>query len=116
MDIAAQYRCPRVMINQQQAQLTKETREGAVADAHAALMREDADAAARLRPTDTTRVARALEVVRSTGRRLSDWQRERVGGIAGAVDLRPLLLLPPRAWLYERCDSRFDTMMSEEGL
>jgi sugar phosphate isomerase/epimerase len=31
MDIAAQYGCPRVMINQQQAQLTKETREGAVA-------------------------------------------------------------------------------------
>jgi len=31
IDIAAQYGCPRVMINQQQAQLTKETREGAVA-------------------------------------------------------------------------------------
>jgi sugar phosphate isomerase/epimerase len=31
IDIASQYGCPRVMINQQQAQLTKETREGAVA-------------------------------------------------------------------------------------
>jgi sugar phosphate isomerase/epimerase len=31
IDIAAQYGCPRVMINQQQAQLTKETRDGAVA-------------------------------------------------------------------------------------
>jgi sugar phosphate isomerase/epimerase len=31
IDIATQYGCPRVMINQQQAQLTKETREGAVA-------------------------------------------------------------------------------------
>jgi hypothetical protein len=31
IDIAVQYGCPRVMINQQQAQLTKETREGAVA-------------------------------------------------------------------------------------
>ena len=31
MDIAAEYGCPRVMINQQQNQLTKETREGAVA-------------------------------------------------------------------------------------
>ena len=31
IDIAAQYGCPRVMINQQQAQLTKETREVAVA-------------------------------------------------------------------------------------
>jgi sugar phosphate isomerase/epimerase len=31
IDIASQYGCPRVMINQQQVQLTKETREGAVA-------------------------------------------------------------------------------------
>ena len=31
MDIASQYGCPRVMINQQQAQLTKDTRAGAVA-------------------------------------------------------------------------------------
>jgi hypothetical protein len=31
IDIAVQYGCPRVMINQQQANLTKETREGAVA-------------------------------------------------------------------------------------
>jgi sugar phosphate isomerase/epimerase len=31
IDIAVQYGCPRVMINQQQNQLTKETREGAVA-------------------------------------------------------------------------------------
>jgi sugar phosphate isomerase/epimerase len=31
IDIASQYGCPRVMINQQQAQLTKETREAAVA-------------------------------------------------------------------------------------
>ena len=30
IDIAVQYGCPRVMINQQQAQLTKETRDGAV--------------------------------------------------------------------------------------
>ena len=30
IDIAVQYACPRVMINQQQAQLTKATREGAV--------------------------------------------------------------------------------------
>ena len=42
-----------------------------VAEAHAALGREDPEAAARLRPSDTTRVARALEVVRSTGRTLA---------------------------------------------
>jgi tRNA dimethylallyltransferase len=87
-----------------------------VAEAHALLRKEDPEAAARLRPGDTTRVARALEVIRSTGRPLSAWQAERVGGIGGRVRLRPLLLLPPRAWLYQRCDARFEEMMSEEGL
>jgi tRNA dimethylallyltransferase len=87
-----------------------------VAESHALLAREDPEAAARLRPSDTTRVARALEVIRATGRPLAAWQAERVGGIAGSVGLRPLLLLPPRDWLYARCDARFDKMMCDEGL
>lgn len=83
---------------------------------YAALQQEDPEAADRLRPSDSTRVARALEVVRSTGRPLAEWQKERSGGIAGEVDLVPLVLLPPRDWLYERCDRRFEEMMSDEGL
>ena len=81
-----------------------------------ALALEDPAAAARLRPSDSTRVARALEVVRSTGRPLADWQKDRAGGIKGEVDLVPLLLLPPRDWLYERCDRRFEKMLSDEGI
>ncbi|HEY0148684.1 MAG TPA: tRNA (adenosine(37)-N6)-dimethylallyltransferase MiaA [Allosphingosinicella sp.] len=88
----------------------------AVAEAYQALTMEDAEAAARLRPSDTTRVQRALEVVRSTRRPLGEWQRQRSGGIGEAVALRPLLLLPPRAWLYARCDRRFEEMFSPEGL
>ena len=83
-----------------------------VAEAHAALAREDPQAAARLRATDTTRVARALEVVRSTGRTLAAWQAERIGGIGAAVRLVPLILLPPRDWLRARCDARFLEMMA----
>lgn len=85
-------------------------------ESHAALSKEDPTAAERLRPSDTTRLARALEVVRSTGKALIDWQKERIGGIAAEVELKPLILLPPRDWLYERCDRRFETMMDEEGL
>jgi tRNA dimethylallyltransferase len=81
-----------------------------------ALRAEDPEAAARLRPSDTTRVARALEVIRSTGRPLAAWQREKVGGVADQVVLAPLILLPPREWLYERCDRRFAGMMSEGGM
>lgn len=79
--------------------------------AHAALCREDPQMAEQLRPTDRSRCQRALEVVRSTGRSLTDWQRERVGGIGDRVDVRGVVLLPPREWLYARCDARFAAMI-----
>ena len=71
----------------------------------------DPDAASRLSASDTTRINRALEVILSTGRTLSEWQEQREGGIAGEVALRPLILLPPRKWLYARCDERFAHMI-----
>lgn len=82
-----------------------------VAQAHAALALEDPERAALLNPADTTRVARALEVVRSTGHPLAYWQAHKVGGIGDAVTLHPLILLPNRDWLYERCDRRFRLMI-----
>lgn len=87
-----------------------------IADAFLALESEDPEAASRLRPGDGARVARALEVVRSTGEPLAHWQQERAGGIGDAIALYPLLLLPPRAWLHQRIDRRFDSFLSEEGL
>ena len=83
-----------------------------VEDNRAELEQRDPEAAARLGPADSARIARALEVMVSTGRGLSDWQRERSGGIAGQVALRPLILLPPRDWLYARCDARFAQMLA----
>lgn len=79
----------------------------AVDAAHIALRQEDPESAARLAPTDTTRVQRALEVVRSTGRPLGYWHAHRTGGIAGSTRLRPLILVPPRDWLVQRSDARF---------
>ena len=84
-----------------------------VAQAHAALAVEDPAAAARLAPADTTRVARALEVVRSTGRPLAAWHAQREGGIGGAVDLRALVLLPDREELMRRCDTRLAAMFGD---
>ena len=97
-------------------QVRAEVRALPVAEAHAALAREDPETAARIRPTDTTRTARALEVVRSTGKPLACWQQAKVGGIGDTVALAPLILLPPRDWLYARCDARFEMMLSDEGL
>lgn len=81
-----------------------------VAEAWDALSREDPDRAARLAPADATRIARALEVMRSTGRPLAAWQEAREGGIGGTVDVSACVLMPDRAWLYERCDRRFSQM------
>ena len=83
-----------------------------VADAYAALKIKDPLMAASLAPADGSRITRALEVIESTGRSIADWRKEKVGGIGGGVDLRPLVLLPPRDWLYARCDVRFDAMMA----
>jgi tRNA dimethylallyltransferase len=71
----------------------------------------DPDAASRLHAGDTARINRALEVILSTGRTLAEWQKQREGGIAAEVELRPLILLPPRKWLYARCDERFAHMI-----
>lgn len=87
-----------------------------VADAHAALAAADPAAAARLNPADRTRVARALEVVRSTDRTLADWQAAQEGGIAGDIALAPFLLLPPRDWLRARCDVRLEAMFDDGAI
>ncbi|WP_443026127.1 MULTISPECIES: tRNA (adenosine(37)-N6)-dimethylallyltransferase MiaA [unclassified Sphingomonas] len=87
-----------------------------VAEAHALLTERDPEAATRLAPTDTTRVARALEVVTATGRTLADWQQAKVGGIGDQIDLAPLILLPDRAWLIQRCDRRLAAMFDEGAI
>ncbi|WP_150125371.1 tRNA (adenosine(37)-N6)-dimethylallyltransferase MiaA [Sphingomonas sp. LM7] len=84
-----------------------------VAQAHALLADADPEAAARLGPGDTSRVSRALEVVRSTGKPLAHWQTRRLGGIADEIHLAPILLLPDRDWLGERIDRRFADMLDQ---
>ncbi len=90
--------------------LREQVRALPVADAHAALAHLDPQAAAKLNAADTTRVARALEVVRGTGRTLADWQTEKVGGIGDTIDVRALILIPDRDWLNARIDQRFAEM------
>ncbi len=82
-----------------------------VGEALAALRGEDPARAMALAPADTARIARALEVVRATGRTLAAWQAEKAGGIGETVSLFPAILLPPRDYLYECCDRRFTAML-----
>jgi len=82
---------------------------------HAQLALLDSVMAAALNPADTTRVARALEVVRSTGRSIADWRAATTGGIGARIDVAALVLLPDRAWLHARIDARFE-MIAHEGI
>lgn len=79
--------------------------------AYKLLQLEDPLRAAELNPGDRQRIARALEVKRSTGVTLADWQMAKAGGIGDTVNLFPLVLMPDRAWVYARCEARFAQML-----
>ena len=92
-------------------EIRKQVRTGDTETNRQRLSQADPEAHARLNPQDSTRIARALEVALSTGRTLRAWQEARAGGIGQKIELRSLILLPPRDWLYARCDNRFAAMM-----
>lgn len=95
------------------ANIRSEIRSLPVETAYARLHSADKSMAEALAPTDSSRIARALEVIESTGRSIADWRRDKAGGIGSEVDLLPLILLPPRDWLYARSDRRFDAMIDD---
>lgn len=81
---------------------------------HEHLARSDPATAARLRPSDGQRVARALEVLIGTGRGLVAWQ-------SGRVDPAPwrfsaILMRPPRQELRDAAAARFDAMLRDGAL
>ncbi len=92
-------------------QVREEIRAMSTPAAWEALQREDPERSLALNPGDRARVARALEVVRSTGRSLGHWQQQSEGGIGTSVALHPLVLLPEREPLYARCEARFARMV-----
>jgi len=79
--------------------------------AYKTLLIEDPVRAAELEPGDSQRIARALEVKRSTGVTLGDWQQAKTGGIGDEVDLTAIIHTPERQWVYDRCDKRFAQMV-----
>jgi tRNA dimethylallyltransferase len=96
-----------------ESEVRARVRAASVEENRARLETLDPKAAMRLSRSDTARTNRALEVILSTGRTLAEWQMQREGGIADQVEVRPLILLPPRKWLYTRCDERFAHMIDE---
>ena len=89
--------------------------EGAAA-LHAELTRRDPAAAARLKPGDRMRIARALEVLEATGRSLTDWHRDGMPAMLDPDDAVKLFLDVDRAELGRRIDARFDAMLAHGAL
>ncbi len=84
------------------------------ADAFRARLAErDPEIVARLKPGDRQRHVRAWEVVQSTGRPLSDWQKQEAD--PAPYRFKIVLLAPDRAWLRQRIETRFDLML-EQGV
>jgi tRNA dimethylallyltransferase len=76
---------------------------------HAALAAADPATAARLRPTDSQRLARAWEVWRGTGRGLAAWQAQRAA--PAPWRFTAILLDPPREALRAAIAERFAAML-----
>lgn len=86
------------------------------AELHALLAARDPEMAARLVPSDTQRIVRALEVLDASGRSLGEWQTgDRVPVLDGKDTIR-LVVAPERAELYRRIDARFEAMMAKGAL
>ncbi|MDJ0931195.1 MAG: tRNA (adenosine(37)-N6)-dimethylallyltransferase MiaA [Breoghania sp.] len=82
---------------------------------HADLAARDPVMAAALEPADIQRILRAIEVIETTGRSLSDWQAEKGKTVVGPAAPR-LVIAPDRAWLHARINQRFEAMVDNGGL
>jgi len=79
---------------------------------HAQLAKVDPPAAARINSGDSQRIQRALEVYYSTGRPISELQRDTVSPLAGRR-VRAWALSPQRPVLHEHLEQRFHGMLSQ---
>jgi tRNA dimethylallyltransferase len=76
----------------------------------------DPETASALRPRDTQRVLRAADVFEATGWPLARWQNEKGKPVLEGLDVRRIVIAPPREELYARIDRRFDMMIANGAL
>ncbi|SNT15043.1 tRNA dimethylallyltransferase [Noviherbaspirillum humi] len=98
------------------AQLDTEAAEHGVPALHARLAGIDPDTAARLKPNDSQRIQRALEIYLLSGKPMSHWLAQQARETL-PFDLLPISLEPSeRSRLHERIARRFDAMLEAGGL
>lgn len=85
---------------------------------HALLTECDPEMAATLKPGDTQRILRALEIFDATGKSLLYWQAQSAmrHDVSVAQDAWRLVLCPPREVVYKKIEDRFDQMVELGGI
>jgi len=88
-----------------------------VAPLYEALKSLDYPLAEKLKPNDSQRIVRALEVMEATGVSLSEWHaRDHSTPVLAGDDIVRLVISVERQEVYRRCDQRLDTMIEAGGL
>lgn len=80
---------------------------------HKQLLTIDPDTAARIKPNDTQRIERALEVYRVTGKTMTELHQLSQGQRLPYQTLQMALLPSERAVLHQRIEQRLDLMLSQ---
>jgi len=80
---------------------------------HAELVAVDPAAAERINPNDSQRIQRALEVYRSSGKPLTEWQQEASAHRDDIRFLKIALQIEPRQRLHDRIAARLDSMIDD---
>jgi tRNA dimethylallyltransferase len=88
----------------------------AAAELHRTLADRDPEMAGRLDPGDTQRIARALEVIDSTGVSLAEWQRRSGTPLVRETETERIVIRRTREDVRRRVDARFDLMMAEGAM
>ena len=84
---------------------------------HCLLQSVDPESAARISPSDTQRIVRALEVAEATGRTLTEWHgAAKAPPILDADEIVKIVLWPEREWLRQRIAARFHLMVANGAL
>ena len=83
---------------------------------YAALCAESPESAVQFKPGDTQRLARALGVLRATGKPIQHWQAQPTAPIFPQAQWQMAYLSLPREALYARLDARFACMVQAGAL
>jgi tRNA dimethylallyltransferase len=78
---------------------------------HAELQSLDPEMALSLNPSDAQRIIRALEVLKATGKSLSEFKAVQGDALIDPARAQKFVVLPERPMLHDRINRRFELMM-----